>query len=140
MADETVFLTDERRDVLNGEYDGADSTRRAHKTNIRSRGKTALDELLVVAGSPAIDNDDVFDTEQVYALISILLTGSGGFVDNADADEQPTPKEVRETADHYKATAWEPEEEYANELYVKVDAGLRRFHEADDDRTPRPRD
>jgi len=137
MADETVFLTDERRDVLNGEYDGADSTERAHKTNIRSRGRAALDELIEVAASPAIHNGDVFDTEQVYILISTLLRGRGGLI---HGEETPTAKEVREKVDHHKASAWKPEEDYANELYVKIDAGLRSFHAEDDDRTPRSLD
>lgn len=137
MSDETVFLTDERRDVLHGEYEGADSTKRAHKSNIRSRTRTALDELIEVAASPAIDNSDVFDTEQVYTLISILLGGRGGLV---HGEETPTAKEVREKVDHHKSSAWKPEEDYANELYVKIDAGLRSFHAEDDDRTPRSRD
>jgi len=136
MADETVFLTDERRDVLNGEYDGVDSTKRAHKTNIRNRARTALDELIKVADSPAIDNDDVFDTEQVYTLIAILLRGRGGLI-HGDDEEAPTAKEVRRGVDHHKWSAWKPKENYANELYIKIDAGLRSFHAEDDDRTPR---
>ena len=137
MTDETVFLTDERRDVLNGEYDGADSTKRAHKTNIRSRAQTALDELTEVAASPAIDNDDVFDTEQINILISRLLRGRGGLI---HGKEIPTAKEVRQKVDHHKDSAWKPDKDYANELYVKIDSGLRRFHAEDDNRTSRPRD
>lgn len=139
MADEKVFLTDERRAVLRGRYDGSDSNLRTHKSRIRKKARIALDELMEVAGSPAIDNEDVFDTEEVYTLISILLGGMGGITHVTD-EKAPYPEEVRDHYDEYGGVAWRPHEDYANSLYVKLDGGLRGFHAEDDDRTPRPRD
>lgn len=110
MADEKVFLTDSRREVLNGEYDGADNVRRTHKTRIRSKSRTALSELIDVATSPEIDNSDVFEPEQIRVLLTTLLVGSGGFED----DDMPTYMQ-----------AWEPDPDYANSVYVAADRALR---------------
>lgn len=78
MADESpVFLTDERRDVLNEEYQGADSTERAHRSNIRKRARKAIQELIEVAQSPQIDNSEVFEPDNLARLIDSLMVPQG---------------------------------------------------------------
>lgn len=75
MGNETpVFLTDERRAVLEGNYEGEDNTRRAHKSNIRARSKTAISELIEVAESPHIDNSTIFDERQIAQLIGTIIS------------------------------------------------------------------
>lgn len=100
--DTPVFLTDTRREVLTGKYDGAENTERTHRSRIRSRARTALDELLAVAASEEIDNADVFDPQKLRALITTLTHGPGGL----DEDR------------------WEPDEDYANSVHVAVDKAI----------------
>jgi len=143
-----IFLTDSRRDVLEGNADHlSDDSLINAKSRIRTRARLALDELIEVAASPAIDNESVFEPDEVYTLISILLGGRGGVVHSEgdvseewEVEDAPYPKEIREQYDDYKMKAWKPDEDYAQELYVRIDGGLRGFHEDDDDRTPRPRE
>lgn len=75
MADEKVFLTDERRAVLEGSYDGSVNTERTHKSRIRKKTQLALRELIEVAQSPVIDNSEVFDAGLIEQLITGLYTG-----------------------------------------------------------------
>ena len=126
---ENVFLTENRREVLNGTSDWADASISNERSRIKNRAETALDELIEVAASPAIDNEDVFDPETVYTLISILLNGSGGL---SHGDEIPHPDEVREQYDSYRSIAWKPREDYSQSLYFKIDGGLREAHDTDD--------
>lgn len=123
-----VLLTDQREKVLNGDYDGSDAALRNQKSRLRKSSQTALQELIKVASSPAIDNPDVFDTEDVYTLVSLLLNGRGGL---SHGDEIPHPDEVREQYDSYDAIAWRPREDYRQELYVKLDGNLRNYHDTD---------
>jgi len=122
----SVFLTDSRRDVLLGDTDHlTDQSLATAKSRIRNRSRLALGELIEVAQSPAIDNEDVFEPEEVYTLISTLLNGSGGLV---HGEEVPHPDELRDQYDRYEAVAWEPYEDYVQELYMKIDGGLRERH------------
>jgi len=98
MADESpVFLTDERRDVLNGEYQGADSTERVHRANIRKRAKKAIQELIEVAQSPEIENtSEVFEPDEIARLIDSLMVPQDATLTprwNFDGD----PEEYRDT-------------------------------------------
>ena len=70
---ERVFLTDTRRNVLSSEFEGADSTLESHKSRIRSRSRMALSELVEVAESNEIDNEDVFDPREIHALLEALF-------------------------------------------------------------------
>lgn len=106
---ENVFLTDSRREVLRGEYDGAESTEKSKKSHIRTQSKMALDELIEVAHSPEIDNSDVFDPEKLHILIRTLTVGAGGLIGD---DVPPAVK------------AWDPDEDYAREVYVAVDKAI----------------
>ena len=125
MTDDTpVFLTDERRAVLSGEYDGADSTERAHRSNIRARSRTALDELIEVAQSPKIDNADIFDPDQVFLLLRALLTPRQEDLDDDEFVNFVTPEKYGEDF-----TA------YADRLYVQMDKVMKPYR---DGRFPDP--
>lgn len=81
-ADVTVskpdtFLTDERRAVLNGEYDGTENVERTHKSRIKARSQSALSELIEVAESEEIDNAEVFDPKQIRTLLTTILYKGG---------------------------------------------------------------
>jgi hypothetical protein len=70
---EKVFLTDSRRDVLEG-TDGLEKQSRINsKSRIRKRARLALQELVEVANSPEIDNSTVFDPQQVHLLVDALF-------------------------------------------------------------------
>lgn len=74
MTDQpNAFLTDERAAVLAGEYDGDEAVERTHKSRIRERARSAIDELILVAQSEEIENADVFEPEKVGTLIHWLL-------------------------------------------------------------------
>lgn len=68
-----VILTDNRRDVLNGESDWSDDSIINEKSRIRSRSATALDELIEVAQSSEIENRSVFDPEKIGTLLFWIL-------------------------------------------------------------------
>lgn len=106
--DTTVFLTDQRRDVLTGDYDGAANTERTHQSRIRSRARSALAELIEVAESDAIENESVFDPDQLRYLLTAIMQGGGGL------------------------DPYEPPEDYQNAVYVEVDRSLRYFQDMDD--------
>jgi hypothetical protein len=112
MGDETpVFLTEQRRAVLEGDYskkfDGGASTERTHHTRIRQRTTTALDELIEVAESRPIHNPDVFDPQAVAKLVRTLLT----MPEHLDEDN-PDDEDARQSYHAYRdqlrgAVAWE---------------------------------
>ena len=64
-----VFLTEARREVLADEFEGEDSTRGSHKSRIRTRARMALNELIEVAESDEIANEDVFDPRLIRRLL-----------------------------------------------------------------------
>ena len=87
---EKVFLTEQRRDVLEGEYEGSDKTLRSHKSKIRARANRALKELREVAESPHIDNEDVFESGDLAGLIHGLMAPRGTSITprwNYDGDD-----------------------------------------------------
>lgn len=92
-----VFLTDARRDVLNGEFDGKEITKRSQKSKIRTRSRLAIDELIDVFESDEIDNTKSFDPEQIARLIRALM---------------PHPDEI-ESFPEYDGTAEEHTNEYS---------------------------
>jgi len=105
-----AFLTEKRRAVLEGRFEGSDGVERTHKSRIRARSRSALSELLEVAASPEVDNADVFDPELIHALLRALMMGSGGL----RGDDVP---------EHLRA--WDPDPEYANTVYVAVNRALK---------------
>lgn len=68
-----VFLTDERRDVLEGNADDlAEQSLRNAKSRIRIRARLALEELTEVAESKELDQTEVFDPDDVFRLLRAL--------------------------------------------------------------------
>jgi hypothetical protein len=112
MDETPTFLTEKRRDVLNGEFDGSDSSERTHKSLIRTRAKTALNELIAVADSGTIDNADVFDADQIYTLLAVLTTGRDTF-GTSDPDDP-----------HYR----EVDPDYRNDILRAMDRVRLEIH------------
>jgi len=81
---ENIFLTENRRDVLNQESDWSDSAIANERTRINNRTKLALEELAEVAQSPAIDNEKAFPPELVAELFDALFVPT---IEPADYDE-----------------------------------------------------
>lgn len=117
--DPPVFLTEKRREVLNGTYNGEDSTRRYHETMIRARCLVAVEELIEVARSPYIDNWDAFNAETLGTLIDLLVYGTGGLSGDLD-DDLPD-----------QAEALSPDPDFAREVYHEVDVALHGQPEKD---------
>jgi hypothetical protein len=91
-----TFLTESRREVLAGEWDGEPSTERTKKSQIRTRARAAVGELIEVADSPVIENNDVFEPEEVGRLLAAILndpsqmpTAGGLIVEDAEESEAP---------------------------------------------------
>lgn len=116
---EKVFLTDSRREVLDGTTDLTDQSLYNAKSRIRTRARLALKELIEVASSDEIDNADIFTQQQMQALVSNLLFGSGGLIGDDIADDLPQ--------------AWEPDPEYALGLYTTLNTQLSKFERRHED-------
>jgi len=106
------FLSDTHRKVLTGDFDGADSTLRTHKSEIRKRSKAALRDLIDVANSPEIGNESTVDGDRLFepkddlnTLLSSILSPGG-------------------LASH---TVDGPSEAYQHEVYVEVDTVLSQL-------------
>lgn len=110
---EKAFLTDSRRDVLEGNSDLTDQSLYNAKSRIRTRARLALDELIEVAASPEIDNADIFTEQKMKVLLTNLLLGSGGLMGDDVADDLPQ--------------AWDPDPEYAHSLYTVLNTRTSEF-------------
>lgn len=128
--DSPVFLTDQRRAVLNNEYDGEDSTERAHQSNIRARSRTAIQELIEVAESPVIDTTEVFDPDDVFRLLRAIMSpdpthteGGGLYVGRGheEAQEEGSDAPILDVDDDYLA--------YSDRLYVQLDKLMRPYRD-----------
>lgn len=110
---EKIFLTDSRRDVLEGNAnDLTEQSLRNAKSRIRVRSRLALEELTEVAESPEIENREVFDPDDVFLFLRALLL-----------------------PDEYVPIDGEPPEdyqEYRDRLHVQLDKLLRMRHEQDE--------
>jgi hypothetical protein len=73
-----VFLTEKRRDVLNGEYEGSPDALRNQKSRLRKSARTALEELIAVANSEEIENGEVFHPNDLARLVHALMTPADG--------------------------------------------------------------
>lgn len=111
VAETDTFLTDARRAVLNGEYDGAANVERTHESRIRDRSRSALAELVEVANSTEIENESVFDPEMVRAFLTSLATRGG----------------LQEHGYEHVSEA------YRNALYVEIDQVLRNWDGGSDE-------
>lgn len=90
-----AFLTDERRAVLTGDYEGSESVERTHKSRIRRRARSAISELIEVAQSPVIENSEVFDPSEIGTLLFWIMhdtsqTTGGGLIGEIEDESLPT--------------------------------------------------
>lgn len=94
---EKVFITESRRDVLEGNADDlTEQSLRNAKSRIRVRSRMALEELIEVAESPEIDQTTVFDPDDVFRLLRALLqpdpdhttTDIGGLIEEDDYTDE----------------------------------------------------
>jgi hypothetical protein len=69
MNRQNIFLTDTRRDVLEGESDLSGGSLANEKSRIRTRARAAIDELIEVAQSEEIENASIFGPEKVGTLL-----------------------------------------------------------------------
>lgn len=93
---DNIFLTDSRRDVLNGVDELTDQSRYNAKSRIRQRARMALQELIEVAASPEIDNADVLEPNVLARLLDAAMVPQGTTITprwNFDGD----PAEYRDT-------------------------------------------
>lgn len=129
---ENAFLTDRRREFLEGDYDLDTSADRHLKRRLENSANLALSELIEVAESPYIDNTEVFDPETVNRLITALLIpdlnqyeGGGLVGPNVDPDD-PATVDLSEEFQHYR-----------DRLYVVLDEPMHVYR---DNRFPDPSD
>jgi len=116
-----AFLTDERRAVLAGNYDGSESVERTHKSRIRERARSAVDELIEVAQSKEIENADVFDPAKIGTLLFWIMhdwsqSTGGGLVGEVEDESLPTV----DYPDEYEQYRKEVHSEVAQEI-MKID-------------------
>jgi hypothetical protein len=71
---ENIFLTDKRREVLQGTSDWEDASVANEKSRIKNRARLATAELIDVANSPHIENRKALPPEQVGELIESVVT------------------------------------------------------------------
>lgn len=112
-----AFLTDRRRELLDGEYDSEDQADRQLKHRTKTAAETAIGELIEVAQSDTIDTREVFEPEQVATLIRHLLA--------PDVYVHP----VDGAPDDWK--------EYQDDLYVQIDKTMHLYR---NNRFPDPHD
>ena len=110
-----VILTENRRDVLDGQSDWSDGAIINEKTRIRKRSRTALDELIEVAQSSEIENRSVFNPEQIGTLLYWILN-----------DPALLP-----VADHGGLTGTddEPPEGVPEDAYLKIPEELQEYRQ-----------
>lgn len=123
MGETNTFLTDERRAVLTGEYEGAENVERTHKSRIRARARSALDELIQVARSEEIENAKVFDPEKLATLVFWVYN---------DPSQQP-PGGLNADIDDWEGFS-NSFENYRRAVYVEIDQQMRKFNQPDEGR------
>ena len=84
-SDETGFLTEQRRAVVDGkspdEMGISKSTRRWHKAETKKRARAALRELTDVIESDEFDVDDVIDDDDLLEFIRALVESNDTLTD-----------------------------------------------------------
>jgi len=118
---DSIFLTDTRREVLEGTTDLEGNALAVQKSRIRARARMALDELQEVAQSTEIENETVFDSSELRMLLMYVLWDpaniSGGGVVGGDPDSDAHV----DVADEHQ--------QYQTELYAKLNGVLRKYHQ-----------
>jgi hypothetical protein len=70
------ILTDKRRDVLKGEYNGSDVALRNQKSRIRKSAKAAIADLQLIARSDEIESAGTFEPNEMARLVNALMVPS----------------------------------------------------------------
>jgi len=120
---DNAFLTDRRREFLEGEYDLSRSKDRHLKKSLNDSTKTALEELIEVAQSPHIDNHEVFEPAQVAQLVEAVLRPTQN--DLEPVDEFVSVETIEKYTDNHLT--------HCDRLYVELD---RLMHPYRDGRFP----
>jgi hypothetical protein len=93
---ENAFLTERRREFLDGDYNLNLSKDRHLKHSLKESTEMALKELIEVAASPEIENSEVFEPNDLARLVDALMVPNGTTLTprwNFDGD----PAEYRDT-------------------------------------------
>jgi len=114
---ENIFLTDNRRNVLEGTSEWSEKSIINEKARIKNRASLALEELTEVAESDKIDHTDAFDPDDVFRLLSALLTGlHSEHIETSGVVEDATRDDVDDLPDDPQADFSDEFENYQNEL------------------------
>lgn len=111
-----TFLTESRREVLAGEWDGEPSTERSKKSHIRTRARSAVGELIEVARSEEINNADVFEPAEVGTLLYWILND---------------PSETHEAEGLVEDSGKDVETEYRQRVAGEVSGPILSVHQQD---------
>ena len=110
---DNLFLTENRRDVLDGASEWSAASITTEKSRIRSKAGAALKELIEVAQSTEIENRSVFDPGEVGTLLYWILNDPALF-----------PVEQR---GGLVGTADDPPEGVSEEAYTKIPNSLQQY-------------
>lgn len=125
-----AFLTDRRENFLDGNYDLENAADRQVKSRLKKSSTIAFEELIAVAASPAIENEDVFETEQISRLLRAIMGDPEAIEPFYEAVDQGS--EAREA--HYEQYA--DERMLLNELrriVMRYEERLERMQAPDTD-------
>jgi len=85
---DSVILTEQRKKLLNGDYEGSEDAQRKQEWRLRKSSETAFHELIKIAESPHIDTRDIFDPDDVLLFLGAVMEPDGyGFTVNAPHEE-----------------------------------------------------
>jgi len=101
---EDVFLTDSRREVLDGDSNLNDQSLANEKYRIRKRARLALEELIEVAESDEISNESVIDSDGLVRLVAATLSGDGRITSRWNFDGSDA--EYRDRYDFQMDACW----------------------------------
>jgi len=121
---ENAFLTERRREYLDGDYDLSRSKDRHLKHSLKQSTGLALNELIEVAESHHIDNTEVFDPDEVFRLLRALLSPRQ---EDLEPDEFVHFVGPEKYGSDFVA--------YADALYVQIDKVMKPYR---DSRFPDP--
>lgn len=110
---DNLFLTENRRDVLDGASEWSAASITTEKSRIRSKAGAALKELIEVAQSTEIENRSVFDPGEVGTLLYWILNDPALF-----------PVEQR---GGLIGTTDDPPEGVSEEAYTKIPDPLQQY-------------
>ena len=113
---DNLFLTENRRDVLDGASEWSAASITTEKSRIRSKAGAALKELIEVAQSTEIENRSVFDPGEVGTLLYWILNDPAGM----PLEDGALPGGLIGTSD-------EPPEDVPEEIYTQIPEKLQQY-------------